>query len=66
MIEMKRNNTIYINNAYDSVCIMNAIITFSYSFNFFYYNYNYIIIKKNEIHGEFIIPRCITLLIIIV
>jgi hypothetical protein len=43
---MKRNNTIYINNAYDSVCTMNAFITFSYSFNLFYYKYNYIIIKK--------------------
>ena len=39
---------------------------FSIFLNLFYYNYNYTIIKKNEIHGEFIVPRYIKLLIIIV
>jgi hypothetical protein len=63
---MKRNNTIYINNTYESVCIINIIVTFPYSFNLIYYNYNYIIIKKNVIHGEFIVLAYITLLIIIV
>jgi hypothetical protein len=63
---MKRNNTIYINNTYESVCIINIIVTFSYSFNLIYYNYNYIIIKKNVIHREFIVLAYITLLIIIV